>query len=393
MEKMLKGIKVLSFSLAAAGPTTAQYLRNMGATVIHVEPPAGCSTRNNFSIEEKEWNLGGTRSIAINAKDPKGYEVLTKLIQDCDVFISNYRERALVKLKLDHDTVMGINPRIVYGMLYGYGPTGPQKDDPGYDTTCFWAKGGLMRDIVEPGTVVVPPIAVGDDTASTALAMGICAALYNRTVTGKGTFVSSSIFAMSLFLNNDAIMASQKGEKYPKSRKLPIRSLLNSYQAGDGEWISMNANNHVDENWPFICKIIGREDLADKYHTSFDTMNEHAPEIVEVLDEGFKKFTRDELVAKLKECPTISVEPVQSSADTINDPQAEANNYFIDHTLADGRTIKMPACPVKFGDNGANEVGPVPELGHDTRDILASLGYSEEEVNAMIESKAVLAEN
>ena len=386
MKKVLEGVKVLSFCLAAAGPTTARILKSMGATVYHVEPLAGCSTRVSYAIQETEWNLAGTKNIPLDAKSPEGYEVLKRLIQECDVFVSNYRAKALVKLGLDHETVCKLNPRIVYGMLYAYGPEGPQKDDPGYDTTCYWAKGGMMRDIAEKGTVVVPPIAVGDSATSLSLDLAICAGLYNREKTGKGCYVSASIYATTLFQNNDAIMMAQVGQEYPKSRAVPARALLNSYQTGDGEWITLNANNNHDKNWPYLCKLIGREDLIDKYPTSKSTMFEHAPALTAILDEAFKKFTRDELVEKLRACPTIAVEKVYSSLETISDPQALANGYFFKHTLSNGVEAMMPAVPFCIGDDVSEEGlgGKLPRLGEDTAEILDMLGFSKTEIDDMV---------
>ncbi len=327
MQKVMKDIKVLSFCLAAAGPTTARILKSMGATVYHVEPLSGCSTRISYAIQETEWNLAGTKNIPLDAKSPEGYEVLKRLIMECDVFVSNYREKALVKLGLDHEAVCKLNPRIIYGMLYAYGPERPQKDDPGYDTTCYWAKGGHDAGYRREGDVVVPPIAV------------------------------------------------------------PARALLNAYQAGDGEWLTLNANNNHDKNWPYLCKLIGREDLIDKYPTSKSTMFEHAPEVTAVLDEAFKKFTRDELVEKLHACPTIAVEKVCSSLETISDPQALANGYFFKHTMADGTEAMMPAVPFRVGDNASEEGlgGKVPALGQDTVEILEMLHYSRTEIDSLVE--------
>ena len=128
----------------------------------------------------------GKKSIPVNLKDEKGREAVHKLIASADVFVTNYRTKALEKLGVDYATLKEINPRLIYALMTGWGEKGPQKDEAGYDITCFLAKSGIMRDFAEKGTIVITPQGFGDTAAGQAMSGNIAAALYYREKSGEG---------------------------------------------------------------------------------------------------------------------------------------------------------------------------------------------------------------
>jgi len=379
MEKMLEGIRVVDCTLAAAGPACSKILTDYGAEDILIEPLEGNSSRSQapHTFNSKS---GGKKSVPVNLKTPEGIEFMYKLIASADVFVSNYRKGALDRLGLSYDRLRKINSRLIYATISGYGHRGPRKNDPGFDVTCFWAHGGIMADISQKDEAIInAPIAIGDVSTGQGLAAGICAALYNREKTGEGTFITTSLLGQALWLNFDAIIESQYGEEFPKSRKSPMRAMLNTYQCGDGKWITMNAQHHWEISWPCICNFIGRQDLIDRYSDKESTMYENSAEVVKVLDEGFKRFTRDEVIEALTACGTIAAAPVLHSKDLLEDPQVLANEMVIESgdVSRDGKKIMIPVSPLRFGDEHPEEYLSGPGLGQHTVEVMQMLGYED----------------
>jgi len=395
MFKPLKGVKVVDLTLAGSGPSCTKLLAEYGAQVIWVEALSGSSTR---SVHKFDFYTTGKRAIALNLKTAGGKEALRRIIDDSDVFVSNYRPIGLAHLGLTYDEVKAIKPDIIYATLTGFGEVGPEANNAGYDPVAFWAKGGMLRDIAEKGSLVVPPIAVGDIASGLSLFGGICAALYGRKQTGKGCHVYTSLLAQAVYLNHDALIETQYGEEYPKSRLEPRRALLNTYQCSDGNWITLTITASFDKYFGSLMNAVGRPDLVgDPRWTCFeDTMFDKAPELVRILDEAFGKMTQDEAIAALNAIDA-PVAKVQSTKDLLTDPQVLANKYIykLEATVPpseDQREIVVPASPLKFNFEDSGVIGQTrgPRIGEHSREILGEYGFSKEEIDQMFDDKIVV---
>ena len=147
--------------------------------------------------------LCGQKSVPVNLRDPRGMEFMHKLIADADVFISNYRYKALQAMGLDYETLHEKYPKLVFATINGYGFSGPMKDAPGFDITAFWARAGIINDVMDRGSQpLVAPAGMGDVAAGTNLAMGVVSALYSREKTGQGMKVYTSLYNYGLYLNH-----------------------------------------------------------------------------------------------------------------------------------------------------------------------------------------------
>lgn len=395
MEKLLEGVRVLDFTLAGSGPSCTKLLTEFGAEDIWVEPLQGTSTR---SVHKYDFYSAGKKALAVNLKTPEGQEILRRLLLDADVFVSNYRPAAIEKLGLSYEKVREINPGIIYATLTGFGEEGEKKNNPGYDSMAFWSEAGLLRDIAEAGTLVVPPIAVGDITTGMGLAYGIAAALFRRERTGEGCHVFTSLLAMGIYLNHDAIIETQYGEKYPKSRKKPYKAMYNTYRARDGEWFALGIPAELGRYFDKIMYLIGREDLvgSPRFSTIRDTMGEKGEELVRILDEGFKKMDRQEILDRLLELD-VPASAIQSSEDVLTDPQALANGYLFRREATvppseERKDILIPASPVKVDSpaSGTENHGPGPVVGQDNDTVLRECGFSKKEIFAMRMAGAIL---
>ncbi len=383
MYKPLEGIRVVDFSTAGAGPSCTKLLSEYGAEVILVEPLSGNSTRDVFKMD---FYNTGKKSLPLNVKTPEGMEILLRLVERADVFVSNYRKKALDKLGLTYERLSGLNPRLIYGTITGFGEEGPDAGSPGYDPVAFWARSGMLQDIPERGQLIPTPVAVGDIATGQALAGGICAALYQREKTGRGDRVFISLLAEAVYLNHDAVVQVQYGDVYPQSRKSPRRSMMNTYRCADGKWIVIAEVNFERSFWNLL-RAVDREDLVGdpRWTCVEDTMYGGAPEIVEILDEAFGKMTQDEAVAAMKAID-LPAGRVQSTTDVFEDPQCLANNMILNITASDGKRLTIPANPIKFTDknSGVTDFPIGPKLGADTEAILGELGYSPEQLRALI---------
>lgn len=325
MYRPLEGVKVVDLTLAGSGPSCTKLLCECGAEVIWVESLKGTSTR---SVHKFDFYCTGKKAVSINLKTPEGRRMIEALLRDANVFVSNYRPKGLRNLGLTYEDVKKINPGIVYATLTGFGEEGEQADDAGYDPVAFWAKGGMLQDIAEKGSLCVPPVAMGDITTGVSLFGGICAALYRQQATGEGTHVFNSLLGQAMYMNHDAVIETQYGEPYPKTRLEPRRAMLNTYRCSDGKWITITITDQFDKYFNPLLRVLGREDLIGdpRWQCLEDTMYEHAPELVRIFDEGFAKMTQAEAVEALRAID-MPVSVVQGTADALHDPQVHANKY------------------------------------------------------------------
>ncbi len=397
MLKTMDGVKVVEFSLGAAGPVAGKILAEYGADVYLLEPVQGTTTR--WMSNYYDFWACGKKSIPVNLKDPKGLEAVHKLIASADVFVTNYRTKALEKLCVDYNTLKEINPRLIYALMTGWGEKGPQKDEAGYDITCFLAKSGIMRDYAERGTIMVTPQGFGDTAAGQAMSGNIAAALYYREKSGEGCKISLSLLGEGIFLNNYQSANAQFGEVFQKTRTAPKEALANTYRCSDGEWIVF-FDNQFARHFNNLMAAVGRPDLQNdpRWQKIEDTKAEKAPELVEILDEAFAKMTSDEAVAALKGAD-IAVGKCISSLEAMEDPQVVANNYVFDWTVSsgpwEGKKMKMAANPTMFNDE--NAITPEnftrgPKLGEHTVEALKSVGYTDAEIQEMAQSGIVVVE-
>src|ERR1700726_4095466 len=198
----LDGIKVLDLTLARAGPTCVRHLADWGADVIKIEPPLtdreeAVATRHGFDFQNLHRNKRGMR---LNLKDPTGHATFMRLARDADVIVENMRAEVKHRLKVSYVDVLAVNPRIVYGSISGFGQAGPYGKRAGVDQIAQ-GMGGLMSITGLPGQ---GPVRVGipidDLTAGNLLALGIVMALLERTRTGVGRWVHTSLLEAQIFM-------------------------------------------------------------------------------------------------------------------------------------------------------------------------------------------------
>jgi len=397
---LLKGVKIIDFTTYAAAPATGRMLGDWGADVIKVEglegDPArifGLSMGLPAQDEENaiwEFENANKRGIALDLKHPKGMEAMLKLLETADAIISNVRIGPLQKMGLDYETLSGRFPHLVWGHISGYGLYGEEAPRPGFDVVAFWARGGSLIDLPSAGSELGGiPFAIGDHTASLALASGVLGGIVKAKMTGKGEKIVVSLFGTATWVNGLPIISTQYGDTYPKSRYLPTSPLSNTYKCKDGEWITLTVLQY-DKQWGAICSIFGMEDLADdpKYNTIIVAREpENTEYICRRIEKEFLRENRTFWAEKLN-AADIPFECVCHYKDIAQDKQAIANNYVVPFTCKSGKTVMMPSSPVQFSVNEPIDLSYAPTLGQHGSEILRELGYSDAEIESLQQMKA-----
>ncbi|MGL5356815.1 MAG: CaiB/BaiF CoA transferase family protein [Fusobacteriaceae bacterium] len=397
--KPLKGVKVIELSTFVAAPTAARVMADWGADVIKIETSSGDPIRYTGPLNKMPFNHSenvtfdlenaNKRGIVINMKTSEGMEIFYKLLDDAEVFITNWREDALQRANIDYNQLKEKYPKLIYGQITGYGDDGPDKDLPGFDYTAYYARGGIMGTLYEKGTSpmnLVPGL--GDHQAGMFLCAGICASLLKSRTTGEGEKVTVSLYHTAVYGMSIMIQSAQYGNHYPISRKDSTSPLLNSYKTKDERWIEI-AMPPYNQFYSKFMKIIGREDLVvDQRYSTIETLSGKQKELCEIIENQF--LQKD--LAEWKQILTENDIPfgvAQLWEEILEDKQAWASNILESKKYSTGNTRTLVRTPVMFKEMGLPEYKCGPLIGEHTNEILEELGYSKEDIKKNSENKIV----
>ena len=398
VHKPLEGIKVVELASFVAAPAAGRMLAEMGADVIRVESTAGDPWRFygvncGLPVADEEnplfdlYNLG-KRGIQLDTKTPEGKEILLRLLGEADVFITNNRLKSLVRAGLDYDSLKDRFPKLIYGLVTGYGQTGPDVDAPGYDGVAFFSRSGMLADMAEPGGYPASaPGCVGDGATGAALFGGICAALLNRERTGMGDFVETSLFGNAVWLCGTMSAFEQYGYHYPKKRS-EMGALYTFYKCKDGEWLHLAVTQH-DRYWKPLAEALNVPELAeDERFKNAALISRNRAQLIPLLEQAFSQFDYDEIAARLRE-RDIVFDRMRHYRELAADPQAVANGFVKEHIYENGHSFMMAMLPVHMRNMDETGTGRGPQMGEHTDEILKQYGYSEEAILRLKEAKAV----
>lgn len=388
----LAGVKVVELCEWVAAPAAVRCLSEMGATVIKTEPLHGDAQRTQgpgFGCEKNDFedptfDLNNTNKdlVAINLKNEDGMKFMKKLLADADVFVVNLRDKALKKLGLDYETIHEEFPTLIWAQMRGYGEYGPEKDSPGYDAVCWAARGGVANVFREKGqSPAIAPQAFGDNNAACMLAGGICAALFNRTRTGKGEKVVTNLYAAAIFASDIGICAQQFGADYPKSRTDVPNPFNNTYRTSDDKWIYICMPQY-DKYYEMMMKIFGREDQIDNIDTKDLTHLKASgknKEVIGWLEEAFAKQPFDYWMEQFR----INQVPAQKLfrfPDILRDEEAYVNDALRYVEYDEWGKHALPMTPLRFGSAGDPPVILAKPVGYHTEEIMKKYGYTDEEI-------------
>ncbi len=402
-KKPLEGVVVVELATFIAAATTGRFFADLGAEVIKIESPKGDPLRYTAPSEGRPldmyenttWDLenANKKCFSVNMKQEKGKEAFFKLLDRADMLITNWRVGALARAGLDYDSLKERYPKLVYGMITGYGEFGPDKDLPGFDFTSFFARGGYLESLRQKGERAMNVLpGLGDHNVGMDLAAGMLAALYKAKMTGEGEKVTTSLFEAAIFNMGMAVQAAQYtdyGIPYPVDSRNLGNPFLTAWTTKEGRIIQTCAPDY-NTYYERMMRCIGREDLVGKeeyFPVQNLQKNKLSRQLNDLIAEAFLTKTVKEW-KEILEAADVPFSVAQSLEELLEDEQAWANDCFYKMKYDNGNERILATLPVKFKEIGRPEYNRGPYIGEHTSEVLEELGYSQEEVKAMLEEKA-----
>lgn len=376
----LAGLKVLDLTLARAGPTCVRHLADWGADVIRVEPPGNSDgfggARDGFDSTNLHRNK---RGIALDLKHPEGHAAFLRLVATADVLVENMRVQVKHRLRIDPQTLTAVNPRLVYASISGFGQSGPYATRGGVDQIAQ-GLGGLMSITGEPGR---GPMRVGipidDLTAGNLLALGVMMALYERTGTGRGRWVHTSLLEAQVFMLDfqatrwlmDGEVAGQAGNDHP------VNTPMGVFPAADKP---INIAASSPKLWDVFARAAGREDwLTNPAWTTPTGRTADRAALNAAIAEETRKHPAEWWIERLEQAG-IPCGPINDIREVFEDPQVQhlGMSWEVPHDrLGMARVVRTP---LTMEGLRPGVTRPVPALGEHADEILAEAGYTADEI-------------
>lgn len=375
----LKGLKVLDFSHALAGPYCTLILAEYGAEVYKVESPFGGDMGRGwgppFSGGESSFFLGlnrGKYGVSIDLKRPEGIEICRRMLPKVDILIENFRRGTMERLGLGYAATRELNPRLIYCSISGYGQSGPSADDAAMDLILQCSSGLVSMTGTPDGEEVRSGYSVADITAGLFAVIGILTALRYRDQCGDGQFVDISMFdaMISAMSSNFSSFLGSGIDPRPMGTSFGTIVPYRCYAAADRNFAIAIGSEKL---WLTLCEVIERPDLAG--HPDFLTNSERVANraaLDRILEDIFRKRSATDWTSRMN-AAGIPCSLVRTFSEVLNDPQATVREMFpsLDHPRAGQH--KVTGAPVKFSLPHHQHRLAAPLLGQHTRQVLRDL--------------------
>ena len=392
--RLLEGVRILAFTQFLLGPAACQYLADMGADVIKIEPPGRGAWERSWS--GADTFIGGVsaffmlanrnlRSVTLNLKSKRGVEVAQRLVETADVVVENFRPGVMDRLGLGYDALRKINPRIIYAAGSGYGGDGPYSHLPGQDLLIQAISGLGANTGTEGQGPTVSAAAVVDQHSASLLAMGILAALVSRGRTGEGQRVEVVMVQAALDLQAEPIVYHLNGAQLRRP-KTPAADTFHAvpygfYATADGYLaISLTPVKALSE------ALGNPADLA--LYENPDIAYTRRDEIRVALDPYFRERTTEEWVDLLR-THDIWCAPVKNMNETFEDVAVKHIAPVLEFEHPRAGRVRVLKHPVRYSSGEATLRRPPPDLGEHTDAVLGELGYDAGQIEAMREEHVI----
>ncbi|GAB4675404.1 CoA transferase [Mycobacterium avium] len=382
----VEGVTVVELGVWVAGPAAGGILADWGADVIKIEPPTGDPARMFGRMLGCDLGLNppfemdnrSKRSVVLDLSSEPERRAAFELLSGADVFLTNVRPGALQRLGLDFASVSAANPRLVYGLITGYGESGPDADRAAFDVAAFWSRAGVAHLLTRPGDT--PPFqrgGMGDHSAGMTMAAAVCAALLARERTGAGQLVTTSLYRQGAYtVSFDLNTYLMSGQPIAIGQRESMGNpCMNNYAASDGRrfWI---VGLEPERHWPALCRAVGRPEWRDDPRfADARARAANSVALIAALDEIFATRPLDEWAQIFAGEPDFFWSPVNSLEDVVADEQFHAAGgiVYVPDGADDQAAVPMVATPADFHGTPWAPRSAAPELGQHTAEVLAEL--------------------
>ncbi len=395
MEQLLNGIRVLDLTNNLAAPIAAVSMADYGAEVIHIErPKVGDDARayqpmtDGVSLSFCSYNRG-KKSVILDLKDPKGAELVKRMIRDADVLIESFRPGVMERLGLGYETAAEINPGLIYCSVSAYGQKGPYREKAGYDLIAQAYSGFMHMTGEQDRRPMLSGMAIGDMVSALNAFGSIMAALVYRGKTGKGQHVDISLCRTMLWCNTYLDYVNIGRDIARTGWEAGMSSPYGSFPGRDGDLIVACSNQNL---WEKLCRAMGREDLIGDPRTKTNSSRvEHKDFISEVVAAWVMSFEHIDQAAKILDAAGIPNSRVFSNFDLLHDEHARSCEWLLEVPVGGGledKTYVTRGVPADFSETPGDPRHPAPAFGEHNHEILEKYGLSPEEVDALEEKWA-----
>lgn len=375
MHKVLSGIKVLEQGTFITGPAAGMFLADLGAEVVKIEQPGSGDPFRAFrgglySPHFQTYNRN-KRSVTLNPKLPEDAAVFDELVKGADVYIQNFRPGAAERLGAGEARLRGLNPRLVYCAISGFGQTGPAAGRPAYDTVAQ-AASAFLKLLINPANPRVVGPALADAMTGFYAAYGVLGALVERGRTGLGRKVEVSMLEAMCHFNLDAFTHyfSENEIMGPFSRPSVSQSYV--LECADGLWIALHMSS-PEKFWQGLANAIERPQLfGDPRFATREARIAHQDALIELLGGLFRRRDRASWCARL-EAEDVPHAPLYDTHEAMQDPQAQHLQLAVSAPHPQGGEWRTIRSPVSYDGERALQVTAPPMLGADNDAIVEPL--------------------
>ncbi|MEE8347964.1 MAG: CaiB/BaiF CoA-transferase family protein [Acidobacteriota bacterium] len=379
----LEGIRILEFTHAIMGPACGVVLGDLGAEIIHIEPPQGDPTRDlkGFGTGFFPFFSRNKQSLALDIKSDEGREIIMKLVEQADVLMENFGPGTMERLGYGYDKLNKLNPGLIYCALKGF-LRGPYEQRQALDEI-VQMMAGLAYMTGPPGRPLRAGASIVDIGGALFGVIAILLALREREQTGKGQFVKSALFETAAFFMGQHMACAALSDKPlpPMSARMSTWSVYQIFKTRDQEsvFIGITSNRH----WQRFCEAFDRQDLFED--ESLTTNNDRIAQeerLIPEIEATLAKLTKTEAL-RLCDKAGIPFAPVTRPEDLFEDPQLNQGAGLLETVFPDGVRTKMPRTPIEMSDHDFGLRRDPPQTGEHTQDILRSLGYQDEQIEEL----------
>jgi crotonobetainyl-CoA:carnitine CoA-transferase CaiB-like acyl-CoA transferase len=396
--KPLAGKRVLDFTKVLAGPLCTQYLGDLGADIIKVEPCIiGDDTRRwpPFRGETGAVFLSANRnkrSLAIDLKTESGKEIARKLARTADVVIESYGTGVAERLGIDFESLKRERNDLIYCSISGFGRTGPLKDNLGYDVILQAFSGIMGMTGEKSGGPVRSPFSPIDQTTGLHALVGIMAALLERDRTGSGRYLEVSLFETAVAFLSYNLQTYWEKQTLPDKCGSGHESLC-PYQAFDARDAPLLLGIANDNLWRRFCKAVKRDELAlDPRFETNPARVAHFAETVSTVQAIIGTRSRDEWIELLTSIG-VPCAPINTLRDLLDHPHTGARGIILDYEHPELGMLKAVGQPIVFEGAERRVTRPPPLHGKHSREILEEIGYSSEAIQQLVQTGSVVVSN